>query len=66
MIDLVALPATQQCLTDKCMAQIVDTRLRVAAAGNPAQATTETVEEAMDGSLRNRSAIGCEEERLNP
>ena len=27
---------------------------------------TETVEDVMDGSLRNRPPIGCDEDRLNP
>ena len=66
MIDLVILLAAQQCPTDECMAQIVDTRLRMATAGHPAQTTPEMIEDAMDGSLRNRLPIGCEEDRLNP
>ena len=64
-IDLIILLAAQQCAADKCVAQIVNTRLRMAAAGHPTQTAAETVERVIDRSLRNRAAFGGDEDRFN-
>jgi hypothetical protein len=66
MIDLVVLLAAQECLADEGVAQIVDTSLRMTTAGNPAQTMTESLEDVVNCSLRNRPPIGGDEERLNP
>jgi len=55
MIDLIVLLASQQGIADKGVAQVVDARLRMAAAGNPAQVPTEMVEGAVNGSLGSPS-----------
>ena len=56
MIDSVVLLAAQQCLTDEGMAQIVDSGLRMSAARNPAQASTQNIERVVNRSLGNRPA----------
>ena len=60
MIDLVVLLAAQQSLADEGVAQVVDAGLRMAATGNPAQATTEMVEGVVNGSFRKRPPFWCE------
>ena len=64
-VNLILLLAEQECPADKRVAQIVNTWMRMTAAGRPTQTASQALERAIHGSLRKRAPFGCKEDRFN-